>query len=337
MPTNDIVRYFDNTRVSTAKNCLRQYYLRHKRDWVRDGKAAALSFGSCWHESMDVVYGLAHTDKTDAEVHLAAVARFNEKWVEEGYTPWEEMSPEEEDRLAPRTPGIAAEMLFNYIAKRRPMIRQYEIVAIEPPFAVPIFPDNPNIFYIGRFDKVLRETSTGKIILVEHKTTTSYKKDGPFRADWMDSWSPNSQIDGYLYASNMIYDNMVKEIWIDAALVHKSVHDGFKLIPINRGFEMMDAWLYETRFWINLIISQEEELEKIRRMSEDIKPSFMPVFPKNTGACSNWAGCSLRDICKMLPNPEAEVEPPMGYKEEHWSPFDVLELEKIGMKPEGEK
>ena len=334
MPTDDIVRYFDNTRVSTGKNCLRQYYLRHKRDWVRDGKSPALSFGSCWHEAMDVVYGLAHSDKTDMEIHVAAVARFNQLWVELGYTAWEDMSPDEEDRLAPRTPGIAAEMLFNYIAKRRPIIRQYEIVAIEPPFAVPIFPDNPNIFYIGRYDKVLREPSTGKIILVEHKTTSSYKKNGPFRTDWLESWSPNSQIDGYLYSANLMYDNQVKEIWIDAALVHKQVHDGFKFIPINRSFEMMNGWLYETRFWINLIIEQERQLKELEKHQPDIE--YMPVFPKNTGACNHFAGCSLRDICKMIPNPIAQQEPPMGYKEEHWSPFDVLALEKLGLKPEGE-
>lgn len=337
MPNKDIIRYFDNTRVSTAKNCLRQYYLRHKRDWVRDGKAIALSFGSCWHEAMDVVYGLMWTDKTDKEIHTLAVLRFNQKWVEEGYPTWEDMSPEEEDHYAPRTPGIAAEMLYHYIDQKRPrLINHYTLISIEPPFAVPIFPNNPNIFYIGRYDKVIRENSSGKIILVEHKTTTSYKKNGPFRADWMESWSPNSQVDGYLYSANLIYENQVKELWLDAALVHKTVHDGFKFIPINRSFEMMNSWLYETRFWINLIIAQEEELDKLRRISDELKPNYMPVFPKNTGSCSHWAGCSLRDVCKMIPNPEGEEEPPLGYKEEHWSPFDVLELEKIGMKPEGQ-
>lgn len=335
MTDKNIIRYFDNTRVSTAKNCLRMYYLRHKRDWVRDGKAIALAFGSCWHESMDVVYGLTWTDKTNKEIHTLAVLRFNQKWVDEGYTPWEEMSPEEEDRCAPRTPGIAAEMLYNYIELNRNRLKKnYTLVAIEPPFAVPLFPDNPNIFYIGRLDKVIQENSTGKKIIVEHKTTTSYKKNGPFRADWMESWSPNSQVDGYLYSANLVYDNEVKEIWIDAALVHKTVHDGFKFIPINRSFEMMNGWLYETRFWVNLIISQEEELERVREDDRNI--GYMPVFPKNTGSCSHWAGCSLRDICKMIPNPEIEMEPPLGYKEEHWSPFNTLELEKIGMPPEDE-
>ena len=327
------MKYFDNTRVSSAKNCLRQYFLRHNLDWVRDGLSPALGFGLSWHDGQDAIWAMAgNPDISDSNILGAAMQRFNSTWAEQGFPLWEDMTPEEEDRYAPRTPGIAAEMFHNYIAKRRGLIKQYEVVAIEQPFAVPIFPDRDDIFYIGRFDKVIREPKSGKIILIEHKTTTSYKKGGPFRTDYLESWSPNSQIDGYLYAANMLWPGQVKEVWVDAALVHKQIHDGFKFVPINRATEMMDSWLYETRFWINLILAQEEEFYEAQ--TSMLEQPFMSVFPKNTGACTHYAGCSFRDICKSISNPALVSEPPLGYKKEHWSPFDVLELDKIGMPPE---
>ena len=116
--------YFDNTRVSCAKNCLRQYYLRHIRDWVRDGKSIALSFGSSWHAAMDTAWGLFWTDHSDKEILTAAISAFNKHWVEEENLPaWETITPEQEDQFAPRTPGIAAEMLHSYISLRRPMLK----------------------------------------------------------------------------------------------------------------------------------------------------------------------------------------------------------------------
>ncbi len=328
--------YFDNTRVSCAKNCLRQYYLRHIRDWVRDGKSIALSFGSSWHAAMDTAWGLFWTDHSDKEILTAAISAFNKHWTEEENLPaWETITPEQEDQFAPRTPGIAAEMLHNYISLRRPMLKKhYSLVSIERPFAVPIFSDSSPIFYIGKLDKVIKENATGKHIIVEHKTTTAYKKNGPFRTDYFESWSPNSQVDGYLYAGNMIYgQGNVKEVWVDAALVHKQVHDGFKIIPVNRQLPILDTWLHETRFWITIIQSETD------RYASDGESQSRPAFysfPKNTGACSHYSGCGFRDICKMISNPDAEDSPPLGYKEEHWEPFDILGLEKIGFKRDEE-
>ena len=128
------VSYYDNTRVSSAKNCLRQYYFRHIRDWVHEGNSPALVFGLSWHEAMDVVWGAAHSTLSDSQIAAAAMDSFLKTWVAEGFPHWNDMTPEDEDRLAPRTPGVAAEMLSDYIAKRRPMIKaNYKIVASNNP------------------------------------------------------------------------------------------------------------------------------------------------------------------------------------------------------------
>ena len=119
---------------------------------------------------------------------------------------------------------------------------------------------------------------------------------------FLDSFSPNSQIDGYLHAARILYGDEVKACWIDASLVHKTVHDEFKIIPIERQFTQLDSWLWETRHWIQEIEGNWNALsdhgpENQYDMSDD---PYMAAFPKNTGACQDFArSCTYIDLCKM--------------------------------------
>src|SRR4030095_813518 len=106
-------------------------------------------------------------------------------------------------------------------------------------------------------------------------------KDGFFRGDFLDSFSPNSQVDGYQYAAGPLYEGKLKSIWIDAALVHKTVHDGFKFIPIDRAGLALDAWLYEVDEWIYQIEGHTEALT----YPEVIEGPVMKAFPRNTSSC----------------------------------------------------
>lgn len=317
-------RYYDNTRISEARNCMRKYYLRHRRDWTRDGLAKPLLFGLCWHEGMDAVWLHAASDKSDSEVHDLAMLSFNKKWVEEGGPSWETMTPDMQDLYSPRTPGIAAEMLHHYIKQRRGQLRNFEIIGIEIPFAVPLDPNDPELFFIGRFDKVFKD-SYENIIVGEHKTTSLYSVKDKFQPRWVDSWSPASQIDGYLYAAHMLYGDNVKSVWIDGALVHKKVHDAFKFVPVNRQVSHLKSWLWETLFWVRMIEDEEERFKELKPDAE-----YLAAYPKNTGSCSDWSGCTFKDVCTMIPNP-AIADLPVGFSEKHWEPFDVLEIEKLGM------
>jgi hypothetical protein len=158
---------------------------------------------------------------------------------------------------------------------------------------------------------------------VTHNTTTAYRKDGYFRADFLDSFSPNSQVDGYQYAAGPLYAGKLRSIWIDAALVHKTVHDGFKFIPIDRGDSSLDMWLWETHHWIDQIEMNKAALAEEERTSGN----YMAAFPRDTSSCF---GCAFRHPCIALPNPAKQLTPPMGFKVERWSPFDMVALEKIG-------
>lgn len=327
------MKYYDNTRISDYKTCPRKYLLRHEYDLVHEGTPLALTNGLCWHDAQDIVWTMVNAGKNNEVVLDAAMKRWVETWKEWGMD--FPLSMDQQEKFAPRTPMIAAEMLTNYISQRGDFIRECELVAVEQPFAVKLYSDDTPIRYIGRFDKVVVHPQHGRL-LIEHKTSSMYSKASGLRPDYVSSWSPNSQIDGYLHAANMIYEGGIRGIWIDAALVHKTVHNVFKFIPIDRQFAQLDQWLYETRDWIERIENEKYQYTEVSGSKDGIKTSNYGGFPKNTGNCSMWAGCSYRDLCKFHANPVDVLSNHSGFKVEHWEPFDILKIENLGLPPERE-
>lgn len=320
------LRFFDNTRLSSFKTCARKFYFEHVRHWRPDRKSVALSFGGAWHAAMDSCWKSLAEGYTKSLVIDAAYKAFVEHWVEEGLPHPDALSPDELADMTPRTPMIAREMLHAYIDARVHLFSDpsFKLIDVERPFAVPLDPNDPSLWYVGRLDKVFGYRTN--FFVMEHKTTTSYRKNGPFRADFLDSFSPNSQIDGYLFALRMAYGDKAAGVWIDAALVHKEVHDGFKILPVDRQHAMIDSWLWEARNYIDQI---EGNLEALAERAEDDTP-YLAAFPKNTSSCSQYGGCPFADLCKTLANPAKQVDPPLGYKIERWDPLAHIDLTKIG-------
>jgi hypothetical protein len=229
-----------------------------------------------------------------------------------------------------RTPDTAMEMLAHYIAERRPWLESadFELLDIERPFAVPLDPADPSLYYVGRLDKVFRLKGKG-IFFGEHKTTTLYAKNGPFQDRFTESFSPNSQVDGYMYALHLVYGKEAKGGMVDAALVHKDIHDAFRFIPVDRQMGQLDTWLWEARQWIANIEANSAALDLVTA-----EQRYLTAFPKNTSACSHYDGCSYVSLCKMWADPHRRAEAP-GFKNEVWSPFDELQLSQLGFKKAG--
>ena len=326
--------YYDNTRLSCYKTCPRQYYFRHLRNWRKKGISAPLAFGLSWHAAQDVIWGLVGK-KPDDEVAALAYARFLETWIEEDMPHPDDMDFDKIEELEPRTPQIGAEMIVNYIFARKEFITSCdEIVAIEQPFAIPLYPGESNTkFYIGRIDKLVKRG--GRIYPIEHKTTSMYKGRAPdhqLRPDYIEQWSLNSQVDGYLNATFMNHGKTVDSIYVDAALVHKKTHDVFKFIPVKRALSHMDGWLYDAREWVRRVETDIAELESYQAAVEDGAPhaSFLPAFAKNTESCQGKynSTCSYFDLCRYWNNPEEHTLPD-GFIEEEWNPFDLLDIKDV--------
>lgn len=320
-------KFYDNTRISDFRRCPRLFYYRHIRDWTPGKKGPALIFGSAWHAAMDAVWPemCGKADANKKTIVEKGYEAFLQSWTADGLPHPNNMTSEEAEALSPRLPAIALEMLYGYVEKRKRLLSEMELVYVERPFAVPLSPTNAALFYVGRLDKVVKYK--GDHLVIEHKTTTAYKKDGPFRAQFIDSFSPNSQVDGYIHALHMLFGKKAKAVWIDASLVHKQVHDGFQFIPVERQFAQIDAWLWEAHYWINQIEENSGLVDET-----DPEEPFLSTFPKNTSSCSDYGGCPYAVLCKSLSNPAQQGETPQGFLKDHWSPFEELHLEQIGLK-----
>jgi hypothetical protein len=327
----DGVSVIDNSEIEEHCKCERRHYFRHERRWIHEGKEDALSFGDSWHKGMDAVWAAICWDGASSrEAIEAGCDGFMARYTELGYpdpSTFASWSKEEQAALNPRSPMVGLEMMYSYVETREKWLRSLELLAVEEPFLVPIDPDDPTRMYAGKIDKAIR--LNGRVIGIDHKTTTWYAKDGYFRNEFLEGFNPNRQLDGYLHALRMKYGRDAKAVWADCALVHKSVHDGFRLIPVENQQEHMEAWLWETNLRITNILADQERLATYRA-AEGVHPPVLTAFPRRPESCTLYGKkCAYIDLCRSRSNPETWEEVPPGYKEEHWSPFTPEQIARM--------
>ena len=281
------------SQLNTWNTCKRKYYFSYLQGWSPDGSSPALAFGSAWGSAMDTVWSImaGGTDSYDFEIIKAALNAWETTWVESGMTPTDEMPIHELEDLGARTRVTATRMLVDYIEERRSFLSKIRLVAVEDPFFVPISTEDEDTFYVGLMDKVYEDMRNGKIYAVDHKTTSAYARHGGFRFSFLDSFSPNAQMDGYLYALHHKYGANTGHLMIDAALVHKTA-SAFRFIPVYHSKDQLEAWLYETRRNISSI--KEEQL-----LHENSNEP-LATYPRNTASCHTYNGCIFRDVCSSV-------------------------------------
>lgn len=319
MPTEQS-RCFDNTKLSGYKNCPRYHFLRQVLGWKRVGTGSALVFGSSWHEGMDAVWTHAKNVQPD-ELAKMAYLSFIQKWEEEGYNP--EPGLQEQEQLGARTPMVAYEMYVEYINARWKMLQEANVLAVEQPVAVPI-PGMDNFWYVGRLDKVIQYGAN--ILVLEHKSTTAYATIGNFRTDYVESWYTDSQVKGYEFLASLYYPGL-DAVWVDAALVHKKIHNAFKFIPVNHSQDLMLEWVNDMAAWTARVALEEDKFKDAGYLTPGL-------FPKNENSCfGKYGACTFIDVCRSVADPSKLDEIPAGYIVEPWNPFSMIQLDKVINEP----
>jgi hypothetical protein len=296
-------RFFDNSTLDTMRVCPRRFYYSHIRHWQTDSVKAALIFGTCWHSSMDFLW------QNPKATWQEAFDAFMKEWNNS------ELAQAESFDLFPRSPGRAAEMLQLYVERYADWLQtRIELVAIEKAFIVPLTEEDQKLFYVGKWDKLYKE---GRFYyILDHKTSSS------FASTWLNGWSPNGQVDGYLYAGHMEYGDDFKGVIIDGALVQKTKLD-FLRIPVERQQDMLNQWKWEVVDLIDQIKYYETTLLDIRESKRD---TFLKTYPKCTTSCNSYYGaCPFLNLCKFISNPEDIKEVPDGYALNQWRPFNIEE------------
>jgi hypothetical protein len=288
---------------------------------------------------MDVVWQNANSTLSDEKLVLTAMLDFMKIWEEHYPKPEvaEGIFITVEDERYPKTPERAMEMLKYYIIKKREWLSKLTIIGIELPFIVPLGAEtDSDVMYVGRKDKVYRDPLLGgKVCVADHKTTKSGK------GQWVNTFSPNDQVDGYIYDGLVTYGP--DEFWgviIDGALAQKgsakSLFEpdlppgiGFPTVRIQRQQELLESWLWDTQYLIEEIKANEVMLTECTAQDR-----FLRAFPHRKTGCGYYAGCIYRSVCNFYAN-TMTLEVPMGFKVEKWEAFDILDTTKIKVEGEG--
>ncbi len=325
--------FLDNTRISLVKECPTKYLLKSKLGWVKDGMKAALDFGGSWHEGKAEIFQRVQQMRNYSEpvsppipppeywirIHEQAYEAFLAEWVKRGM-PRPEDNPELMEQIFPRVPGIAKEMLWNYIQQEKQWIWEVEILDIERPFVVPLFEtDTKRIFLVGRRDLTYRD-STG-VWAKEHKTSTlgasekKMKQTGAiFQYKFLTSFNMSPQVAGYTFSLKLEYGTEARGVMIAGDLVHKKFQDKFLNIPVWKDDPWLEGWFNNTIWWIKQLF----EIEK------------SDYYPHNETSCENQYGtCEYRDICETCSDPRLLSQVPVDYKVDFWEPFDEQAMKDI--------
>lgn len=336
MNSQDGNTYFDNSMLDAFRACPRKYLYSQVLNWKPDVISHDLVFGLSWHSAMDVVWLNANKNVDDNSLLLLAMVAFMDTWYE--HYPNEKdneqaMFAGSEDDRFPKTPGRAKDMLFHYIRKKRKDIASYKVVGVETPFIVPL-PEFDNVFYIGRKDKTYEVEGRG-VVDVDHKTS---KTDGD---KWAQTFFPNSQMDGYMYAGYLQHGDKYWGVEIDGALCQKgsakSAREdyppgiGFMNVPIQRTLGFVESWLWDATFLIKQIQNHLEMLSECT-----MEDNYLRAFEKHTTGCGYFRGCEYRTLCKYYENPlKFGDKVPSGFKVAKWEPFNILDVTKKAIDGDG--
>ena len=328
---NDNELVLDNSTVSSFRDCRRRALYRYVKDWVTDGpEPASLAFGRGWHNGLDAMYKLFYNTRTESsklgrvewnkvkdsdafiEIMLdTAYKAFLEEWTDAGYP--ETPSFEDLETDPKRTPIRAKNMFLQYYLDMMHIMDGWELIESEAPFIVPLDDVDTRYWYGGRTDKII--ASDEGLWLVEHKTSSLYSKSSGFQPAFVDSFSPNSQVEGYMFALHWLKaqgeiesDLPIAGVIVDAALVHKTQFY-FKRKPIYYDERLVQQWHNEVMKYV-------KEFDHAMATGE---------WLRNTDSCQGKYGrCQFVDVCRMYPDHNellANDAPPQGFTERAWTPY----------------
>lgn len=342
MPTQQILTY-DNTRISSFKNCPRHYQLRHVLNWEPSGIRTPLVFGGAWHEGTAFVLNNKDTYNFSQLVE-GAMNAFEQEWLKRGLP----LGMDADSYDDHRTPGLANEMFANWLDQYQNWLKNIEVLETETPFCVPLFSKNQcpycleilgdsywknnthclhchneltEVYLIGRRDAVYKEGN--EIWVLETKTSSLYTKEFGFQYKFNEGFHIDSQVDGYYYTTIMTYGDCAG-VMINGCQTNKYAKGKvFKMFPHTRSFASLQAYFYETGLWINDLLTRTNK-----------GPEF---FPRQSKACETPYGfCSFYDICRFNHAPWKDSVQPLGYEVEKWEPFEEKELKELLMQTRGD-
>lgn len=294
----------DSSMLRDYVDCPSKFYLRHvlglKKKYMDPTGAAALDWGSCWHEVMFAF--------------MQALGGTKDERILAGLTALEESYPAylvpENDRLK-RSKERMAEQFFVYVERWLPKESEYIILRNEQYFNV--YDPDYNLHWCGRLDSIRRVIRNRKIRVWDYKTT------GAMGDTYFDQFDLGFQFPGYVWGSQRFMTEEIWEITVDVMYTvspgSKKAEGGFDFFE--RTFRYDDARLHEwatnVKMWVDEIMFH---LENYLYQPEKWK--------KNWNDCTRYGRCQYFDIHSLNPRGEGRMLSLRDdYRVDRWDPSDV--------------
>lgn len=204
------LRVLTNSEMKTRRRCARLHHLRYNLGYKPIEDAATLRFGDLWHQGLEVWWGWHR----DAAEHAPAYDFAADAPLELALAHLSGLEIEAFERVK------LTELLRGYHYRWSMAMADLEVIAVEVEFRCPLI--NPETGAAsrtfeqgGKLDVLVRERSIGRVLIVEHKTSS---EDVGVGSTYWKRLRMDSQISTYLsgaealghVASACLYDVIAK-------------------------------------------------------------------------------------------------------------------------------
>jgi len=293
-PTWDIQ---DASKVKCFEECARKYFFNYVLGWESDVPNNHLSFGTAWHEAMEHLLLNGYSDESILPAFELFLASYRKDF------------PESTDELfSPKTPKRALEALVEYCQKYKNDLRDFDVLYTEVAGSVPLSEDRMMHF---RQDAICKG-SQGYFSL-EHKTAGA-----TIGRAWMQQWPLSVQVGTYTHVLYCLFpQEEVYGVKINGVGFLKTKFS-MERVPVKKGKESMQVWMWNTLYWLDQIQNEFLELENCKESD----PVLM-CYPMRDSDCSKYFGCPYHDFCTAWANPLQHLDQlPIGIQVRYWNPMD---------------
>lgn len=269
-------RAIDNTMRTAWDACQRKFLLSHIYNLRSQDPSMHLVFGGAFAKGLEVArkeyYGAGNTDQRDylGKAYIAAILEWNLHL---------------DDPLVGEAKSLtnclcAIEYYFNEWPMATDWVTPFAYEGGEPTieftFALPLPHWNgEQLLYTGRFDMFVDYASNPAVY--DDKTAMQ------LGAQWVRSWSLNSQMTGYIWAGQQCGFDTDTAIIRGISILKKSFGQA-------QAIEHRTKW--EVRSWFDTL---NHNLAGMLEAFQEGEDAFLPSYGQ---ACAAYGGCPYQNLCK---------------------------------------
>lgn len=288
----------NSSSLDIIQNCMRKAQLSLFEGWKPEFESPALTFGSAIHAAMEVFYCGSIEERTvpdleDLERMVFGHDPCGNSLCERAFAAFLEKA--EVLKSLPdgdkRHPTNGAWILHNYFKKFKddPYVcyRDVEGPFVERRLEFILHEDSKLIVeYFGTVDMIAQHTTTGQLMVMDHKTTSMIAGYGD-SGSYFEKDRPNSQYCGYILAAKRAgidVDSLAVNI-VEVKARPKTAKGSPPSFP--RQITSRDDGDFEE--------FKDTVVDSVRRYLAAIDSGMWPIGP--TGACNAFSGCTYKQVC----------------------------------------